>query len=163
MFDRELRLNGLMHGLLQKLLADIDEPRLQHPLCEGGNSPAWILAHLAIVNDFCLRNLGEKQPSAPTEWHKRFRPGAVPKDDPAPLPTKAELAEVLESGRRRIVEAAAKADPEKMNQPQTSDFFKDSPVKTVGDVVAHLLTTHFAFHLGQISAWRRIEGKPYLI
>ena len=70
---------------------------------------------------------------------------------------------MLEKGRRRIFETAANVDPEKMDQPQTSDFFKDSPVKTIGDVVAHLLTTHFAFHIGQISAWRRLEGKSHLI
>ena len=162
MFDRELRLYALMNGLLQKLLADVDETRFQHPLCEGGNAPAWILAHLAIVNDYCLKNLGDQRIS-PAEWHKRFRPGAMPKDDTAPLPTKAELFEVLEKGRRRIFETAANVDPKKMDQPQTSDFFKDSPVKTIGDVVAHLLTTHFAFHVGQISAWRRLEGKSHLI
>jgi hypothetical protein len=26
-----------------------------------------------------------------------------------------------------------------------------------------LLTTHFAFHVGQISAWRRLEGKSFLV
>jgi DinB superfamily len=162
MFDRELRLYALMNGLLQKLLADVDETRFQHPLCEGGNSPAWIVSHLAIVNDYCLKNLGDQR-IAPAEWHKRFRPGAMPKDDTAPRPTKAELFQVLEKGRRRIFETAANVDPEKMDQPQTSDFFKDSPVKTIGDVVAHLLTTHFAFHVGQISAWRRLEGKSHLV
>lgn len=161
MFDRELRLYGLMYGILQKLLADIDEKRLTHPLCEGGNPPAWILAHLAVVNDYALKNLGEQR-VAPAEWHKRFRPGASPTADPAPLPSKAELIETLETGRRRIVEAVEKVDPEKMAQPQNSDFFKNSPIKTVGDVIGHLLTTHFAFHLGQISAWRRVEGKPFV-
>src|SRR5271155_4271011 len=104
MFERQLRLYGFMHGLLQRLLADVDETRFAHPLCEGGNSPAWILAHLAVVNDFALRSLGEQERIAPAEWHKRFRPGASPKEDSAPLPTKAEVLETLEAGRRRIFE-----------------------------------------------------------
>jgi hypothetical protein len=162
MFDRQLRSYGFMNGLLQKLVADVDETRFQKPLCEGGNSPAWILSHLAVVNDYALRNLGEGR-IAPAEWHKRFRPGASPKDDPAPLPSKAEVLQTLEAGRRRIFEAAAKADPEKMNQPQTSEILKDTPLKTIGDVMDHLLTTHFAFHVGQISAWRRLEGQSFLI
>ncbi len=161
MFEHELRLNGLMYGLMQRLLSEVDETRFQRPLVEGGNSPAWILAHLAVVNDYCLKNLGEQR-ILPAEWHKRFRPGAAPKDDPSPMPTKTELMETLEKGRRLICEAVLKADPARMDQPQTSDFFKDSPVKTIGDVIAHLMTTHIAFHLGQISAWRRLEGKPYL-
>jgi uncharacterized damage-inducible protein DinB len=162
MFEREIRLNGLMYGLLQKLSNEFDDAAFQRPLTEGGNSPAYILGHLAIVNDYALRNLGQQR-IASAEWHKRFRPGASPKDDTSPLPTKAELLEVLEKGRRLICEACMSVDPEKMNQPQTSDFFKDSPVKTVGDVVGHLLTTHLAFHLGQISAWRRMQGKPPII
>ncbi len=162
MFEREVRVNGLMYGLLQKLLSDVDETRFQRPLMEGGNSPAWILSHLAVVNDYALKNFGEQR-IAPAEWHKRFRPGASPKDDSGPLPTKAEVLETLDMGRKRIYEAAAKVDPEKMEQPQTSDFFKDSPVKTMGDVLTHLLTTHFAFHIGQISAWRRLEGKPPIV
>jgi hypothetical protein len=39
----------------------------------------------------------------------------------------------------------------------------DRWVKTMGDIVTHLLTTHFAFHIGQISAWRRLEGQSFLI
>jgi hypothetical protein len=162
MFEREIRLNGLMYGLMQKVVQEFDDTQLQRPLAEGGNSPAFILGHLAIVNDYALKNLGQQR-IASAEWHKRFRPGASPKDDSSPLPTKAELLETLEKGRRQIYEAVANADPEKMNQPQTSDFFKDSPVKTIGDVVAHLLTTHLAFHLGQISAWRRLQGKPPIV
>jgi hypothetical protein len=27
----------------------------------------------------------------------------------------------------------------------------------------HLLTTHFAFHVGQLSAWRRLQGESFLI
>jgi hypothetical protein len=162
MFERQLRLYGFMNGLLQRLMADVDEERFQQPLCEGGNSPAWVLAHLAIVNDYALRNLGEQR-VAPAEWHKRFRPGASPKDDPSPLPTKAEIFQTLEAGRRRVFEAAAKADPNAMSQPQTAEILKDTPIKTIGDVMDHLLTTHFAFHVGQISAWRRLEGKSFLI
>jgi DinB superfamily len=162
MFERELRLNGFMYGTLQRLLADVDEAGFQRPLCEGGNSPAWTLAHLAVVNDAALRNLGAER-VAPVEWHKRFRPGASPKDDAAPLPTKAEVLETLETGRRRIAEAVTKVDPEKMSQPHNVEILKDTPLKTLGDVMDHLLTTHFAFHVGQVSAWRRLDGKPYII
>ena len=130
MFEREIRLNTFMYGLLPKLLHEVDEARFQHPLVESGNSPAWILAHLAVVNDYCLKNLGEQR-ILPAEWHKRFRPGAKPQDDPSPLPSKAELLETLEKGRRQIGEVIAKVDPARMEQPQNSDFFKDSPIKTI--------------------------------
>jgi hypothetical protein len=50
-----------------------------------------------------------------------------------------------------------------MSQPQTAELLKNTPLKTIGDVMDHLLTTHFAFHIGQLSAWRRLEGKSFLI
>jgi uncharacterized damage-inducible protein DinB len=159
MFEREIRLNGLMFGLLHKMLDPIDDSGLQRPLTDAGNSPAWILGHLAVANDYALRSLGEQR-AASAEWHKRFRPGATPKDDTSPLPSRAELWETIETGRRRIYEACAKVEAEKMEQPHNSDLFKDTPVKSIGDVVAHLLTSHLALHVGQISAWRRLGGQP---
>jgi hypothetical protein len=162
MFECETRLNGLMLGFLRKILQDIDDSQLGVPIVEGGNPPAFTLGHLVVVNDYALKSLGEAR-LAPAEWHKRFRPGASPKDDQSPWPAKSELLQLLENGCQRIVTAAAKADPERMNQPHNSDFFKETPVKTVGDTIAHLMTSHLAFHIGQISAWRRVQGKPHFI
>lgn len=161
MFERELRLNGLMNGYLSRLLQDSDDAALAVPIAGGGNPPAWILAHLVVTNDYALRLLGEPR-LAPAEWHKRFAPGVTPTDDPSLLPSKTELLEKLGDGRRQLAAAAPKADPARMAEPQTSPFFKDTPVETVGDVVAHLLTTHLALHMGQLSAWRRVQGRPPL-
>jgi hypothetical protein len=43
------------------------------------------------------------------------------------------------------------------------ELFKDSPVQTQGDILSHLMTTHFATHVGQLSVWRRAHGKPPLV
>ncbi len=37
-----------------------------------------------------------------------------------------------------------------------------TPLKTRGDLAAHILSTHFAFHLGQLSTLRRMLGRPPL-
>jgi hypothetical protein len=161
MFEREVRLNGLMNWYLSNLIKDCDETELTKPITAGGNPPAWILAHLALANDYALRLMGDGR-IAPAEWHKRFGRGMSPQNDPNPLPSKAELVEALEKGRQQIPIAAAKADPARLNEPHTVDIFKDSPVQTVGDVVAHLLTTHLASHVGQLSTWRRMQGRPPL-
>ena len=161
MFEREIRLNGLMFILLKRLLADVDDAQLSVPLIDGGNAPAFTLAHMAVANDYVLKSMGQPR-VAPAEWHKRFRPGAPADDRKTPLPSKAELFAVLESSHQQLVAAAANADVERMNQPHGSDFFKGTPVETIGDTVAHLMTTHFAFHIGQISAWRRRQGKSPL-
>jgi len=161
MFERESRLYRLMYGYLQDLVKDVDDEQLAIPIQEDGNCPAWILAHLALGNDYALRYLGERR-VASAEWHKRFRPGAKPGEDDQPLPSKSELVEVLEAGHQSVLDAAKNADAAKMDEPHNFDLFKDAPVQTVGDMVAHLMTTHLASHLGQISAWRRQQGKPAL-
>ena len=38
----------------------------------------------------------------------------------------------------------------------------DTPIKSKGDLLNHILTTHFASHLGQLSSWRRLMGLPPL-
>jgi hypothetical protein len=160
-FERELRINGLMNGMLSRLLQDVDDTQLVTPIASGGNPPAWILAHLAVANDYALRMMGEPRVCS-SEWHKRFGPGKSPREDNGPLPTKAELLQKLDEGRQAVASAAPKADPARMDVPQTVDFFKGTPVETNGDIVAHLMTTHMALHLGQLSAWRRVQGKAFL-
>jgi hypothetical protein len=54
------------------------------------------------------------------------------------------------------------ADPARISEPQNVDFFKNTPIETNADGVAHPMTTHLAGHLGQLSAWRRVQGKVYL-
>jgi hypothetical protein len=161
MFERELRLNGLMHGYLSRLLQDLDDAQLDVPVASAGDPPAWILAHLVVANDYALRLLGAPR-IASAEWHKRFGRGVSPKDDQSPLPSKTELVQKLEEGRQLLVATAVKAEPDRMEEPNKVDFFKDTPVTTVGDVVGHLLTTHLAVHIGQLSAWRRMLGRPHL-
>lgn len=159
MFERESRLHRLMYGYLQRLINDLDDEQLAIPIGESGNSPAWVLAHLALGNDYALRYLGAPR-IAPAEWHKRFRPGKSPGEDTGTMPSKSELVEVLEAGHQSLLEAIQTADAAKMDEPHNVELFKDAPIDTVGDVVAHLMTTHLAGHLGQLSAWRRQQGKP---
>jgi hypothetical protein len=161
MFEREVRLNGLMNGMLSLLLKDVDDAELAVPIASGGNPPAWILAHVVVANDYALRMLGGDR-VAPAEWHKRFGRGMSPKEDQNPLPSKAELVAKLEQGRQQIATAAARVDPARMNEPHNVEFFKDTPVECIGDVVAHLMTTHLSIHLGQLSAWRRVQGRAPL-
>ena len=52
--------------------------QLSVPITDGANPPAFILGHLAVINDYALKFLGEER-VAPKEWHKRFRSGCVAK------------------------------------------------------------------------------------
>ena len=74
-------------------------------------------------------------------------------------PSKEELFATVEAGYRRTLEAAGRATPESLAQPQPGPFYVDD-FPTVGDLVAYLMTTHPCLHLGQLSSWRRLKGLP---
>jgi hypothetical protein len=82
---------------------------------------------------------------------------------PQPYPTKAELMTAIENGCRRCVAALATADTEMLNQPHAVELLKRSNLKTNADVLCHLMATHAAFHVAQLSACRRGKGKRPLI
>ncbi len=162
MFERELTLYNFTLGHLRILAADIDESAMGVAPFEGANPPVWILGHLAVCTDFAGRSLG-LEPACSPQWHTQFAPGTKPSDLKPPLPTKSELLDALLSGARRVSEAAPNASTEALSKPHGIDILQKTNLVTVGDALAHLMTTHQAFHVAQLSACRRKAGKPPIV
>jgi hypothetical protein len=159
-FERETTLARFVAGYARLLVADLDDAALADPIAPGANHPAWILGHLAIATDYARQQLG--LPAAcPEAWHRRFGPGSTPEPDRALYPPKAELLAALEAGIAGVLDALPGADPAAMAAPHGVPiaFLRDA-VPTRADLLAHLLTTHPAVHLGQLSLWRRARGLP---
>jgi DinB superfamily len=161
-FERELTLYKFNLNYLRLLTADLAESDMEAAAFEGANPPVWILGHLAVCTDYAARQLG-LEPACPREWHKQFAPGTKPSDLQPALPTKAELMAAIENGHRRASQAAPGASAEAMSQPHTVELLTPTNLKTNGDVLAHLMTTHIAFHLAQLSACRRRAGKGPIV
>lgn len=158
MLERELTLYKFNLNYLRLLSADIAESNLAVAPFAGANPPVWILGHLAVATDYAAKLLGLDR-ACPRDWHVKFAPGSKPADLQPPLPTKSELLDALENGHRRVSEAAATASAEALSQPHSVELLKPTVLKTVGDVLAHLMCTHAAFHAAQLSACRRKAGK----
>jgi hypothetical protein len=161
-FQRELTLYKFNLNYLRLLAADLDEADMGASPFPGANPPVWILGHLAVATDYAGRLLG-LETACPRAWHKQFAPGSQPADVKEPYPLKAELVAAIENGHRRVAEAAAVATDEAMNQPHAVELLKPTVLKTNGDVLAHLMCTHAAFHTAQLSACRRKAGKAAVI
>jgi hypothetical protein len=160
MFDHERTLYAFVLWYARGLMADVDDADLAAQPAPGMNHPAWILGHLAIATDYALNLLGLPG-HCPAAWHEQVGPGSTPGTDRAAYPGKAELLEALERGHSAVSEAAAVADPARLQAVHDLPFeFLQAHVPTVGDLIAHLMTTHPAVHLGQLSAWRRLRGLP---
>ncbi|MGD9722683.1 MAG: DinB family protein [Pirellulales bacterium] len=158
MFERELTLYQFNLDYLKVLVGDLDDSALHARPYAGGNPPVWILGHLAVSTDYAARMLGLR-PACPKEWHQQFGPGSKPDAIAQPAPSKGDLVSAIETGCRRVMEAAPNASAEFMNQPHAVELLKTTVLKTNGDVLAHLMTTHTSFHMAQLSACRRASGK----
>jgi hypothetical protein len=161
-FERELTLFKFNLKYLRMLVADLEESQMTAVAYPGANPPVWILGHLAVTMDFAARMLG-LEAACPRPWHKQFAPGTKPADLEPPLPTKEELMAAIEGQHRRVSEAAPGASADVMNAPHAVEILKPTVLKTTGDVMAHLMTTHMAFHLAQLSACRRSTGKGPIV
>jgi uncharacterized damage-inducible protein DinB len=159
MFDRELTLYAFNLWYGKQLVADIPDEQLAEQPAQGFNHPAWVLGHLAAVADSGLQLLGRPSAVSP-EWHQLFDPGTVHSPERSLYPSKADLIAGYEAAHARLAEAvAAGPDPERLTRPNPVRDLR--PVlPTRGDLLAHILTTHEATHLGQLSAWRRQFGFP---
>lgn len=161
MFDRESTLLRYMVGYLKALLRDWPDEQLLTPITGAANPPAFTVGHLAMSLDLALQLLGQPT-QCPASWHTAFGPEADPKNVVLPYPSKSEFLARIESGLEAVVIAAKSADAAAMAGPQQFKFFVGTPIQTVGDCVALLMTTHFSIHVGQLSVMRRVCGKPPL-
>jgi hypothetical protein len=93
---------------------------------------------------------------------KTFGPGSVPVEDRSAYPTKAELVDTMRKTHARAIELLEAATVEELAAPNQTPFFPQQ-FPTVGDLATHLVTTHAAMHLGQLSAWRRCVGKDSVL
>lgn len=161
MLDNELAIFAFNLQYCQNLAREIPDEKLSDPIAPGMNPPRWILGHLAIATDFAAGCLGLPK-ACPVEWHREFGPGSTPDESPPTRLLKSDLLNAITAGHDRVAAAAPLADPAAMAKPHGAAILKDTPINTVGELLAHLMTSHFATHLGQLSVWRRAKGLPPL-
>lgn len=156
MFETEVKLHGFLVRYAGRLVADLTDEQLTTQPRPGMNPPLWILGHLAIATDYTREMLGLDK-VCPEAWHAAFGPGSRPTAAPGKPPTKAELVAAIEAGQRDVEAAISRVEPAQLDTPNPIEFLRKE-LPTWGELLAHLLTTHDAIHLGQLSAWRRAMG-----
>jgi hypothetical protein len=159
MTDRETILAAFRFtlGYAEKLaadLADVELARLPQP---GMNHAAWVLGHVALGSDFVALLLGQAMVTDEA-WMATFGPGSMPVGDRAVYPSKSQLLATMRTTHARAIELLSQATAEQLDAPNETQFFP-AEFPTVGALITHLMTTHAALHLGQLSAWRRALGK----
>lgn len=158
--DSQIKLFGIMRGMFQGMLSDVEDSLLYEAPHGGGNSPAWVLGHLTVCNQFGLNQLGKEELSP--EYLECFGPGSKPDFNPEAAPTIAEMKVEFERSADAFAAAVAASSKDQLEASREGQLLAD-PFATVGDMVGHLLTTHFSLHVGQFSAWRRGRNLPSIL
>ena len=139
------------------LAADVPAEKADFQPFAGSNTPLWIAGHLAVAHEFTFLTLGRPSPINPS-WRTIFGTKIAPGSFGPGTPSLAECVADSKSSVNALCIAVAETPLEKFAEPR--DGFLSQAFPTVGGLIVHLLTTHFATHLGQFSAWRRACGMP---
>ena len=141
----------------QKLVADLGDEQMVVQPVPGTNHPAWIFSHLNAYHPV-MRALMRGQVFDDPIGHK-FGMKSAPISDVSVYLPKVELMAEFQQGHDQIVKIVESAANSAFEQPMTLERWKAS-FPAVGNAMAYLMLLHESLHLGQLSAWRRVQGLP---
>ncbi len=161
MFDREIKFNRFLLGYFDQVVADIPADQICERAPGGGHPPLWVLGHLAIVAEMGQSLLGGQMQHP--DWVAVFGPGSSDEVIDAGVFAKDEFVAQIQREYPKLCEMLQVAQSSNLEQSHGVQLLDGTPIETVADMEAHLLTTHFSFHLAQLSGWRRAAGKGPVI
>lgn len=156
MFETETTLNQFLLQGFEKVVADIPADRINERPPGNGHPPLWVLGHLAICVEMGHTLLGEELTHK--NWAIAFGPGSSDDVKNPEKYSRDEFVDAIVNGYPKLCAAAKQGSADSLAEPHGLDLLANTAIKTRGDLLAHLLTTHLSFHLAQLSGWRRAAG-----
>jgi hypothetical protein len=120
------------------------------------NHPAWVIGHLVFSCQLIAGEMGVKPWLSPS-WEQQFGTGSQPTDSREAYPGKDELLATLADAQQHVCRRVAELGIEGLSAPLPDVRYRHV-FPTLGHAVLHVLTSHAAFHVGQVSVWRRVVG-----
>jgi uncharacterized damage-inducible protein DinB len=161
MLDSYLMVLNHTRNQTLKLVADLTDEQLAVQPAPKMNHAAWVLGHLLVV-DYSFLAIITGQP-APGWIDDAFRATYGGKSEPvadkSKYQPKAFYIERLLAVREQIVARLKQMKPIDFQQPHP-DPARRERMPTIGHAVMLYGTWHEAYHSGQLSAWRRVQGLP---
>jgi uncharacterized damage-inducible protein DinB len=148
LYDRNL-------AYAKKLVADVDEEKMAYQPAPGMNHPAWTLGHLARTGDVLL-SMFDQAPLSPPQWKELHGRDSKPSADRSVYASKKDLVEALERSHEAVKAVLSHVDPKELEGPPPAPYATRFPTKWT--LLIHMMTGHEQVHLGQLSAWRRVQG-----
>lgn len=158
---------GRTTGLAESLLNGV-EPGVfaRQPMQDGRvvdtNHGAFVYGHLALYPARILQMIGrDPGPVAcPERYTELFAAGVRCRHDAdgSEHPPMKEIVERFRAGYAAAIEAVRNTDDAVFDRMIEGNERYREVFGTVGNATGFLLHDHFMFHLGQMSAWRRMMG-----
>ena len=146
--------------LIQQFTADLtDEEYFVAPM-EGTNHTAWVLGHIATIEDQAVARLTGSAPRFPEATAGLFAPGSKCVPGAETYPSRTDLDEMFRSARSRTVEAIKAFDEARWDDPAPEGA--PALFGTVG-VYWAVQGAHQFWHIGQLAACRVALNKPRTI
>jgi hypothetical protein len=144
-----------------KLVADLSAVQMvAQPAADPNapsNHPAWVLSHLNVYLPVICSIIRGEEFEDPKP-HK-FGMQSKPVGDAGEYASKDELISEFLSGHDQVAELLGNADESVFANAVLLPRWKDV-MPTAGVAIPYLMLNHENGHLGQVSAWRRIQGLP---
>ncbi|MBC24172.1 MAG: hypothetical protein CMJ32_09695 [Phycisphaerae bacterium] len=138
------------------LIDDIDESKWADRCGTTINHPAFILGHTAYYAGVCMQILGSDIELSEQDA-SLYQHGAECADEPTWYPGKAESIAAFNERINAAADFMESLDESVFATSSEETFFSDR-FPTLGGVAAFMFMAHIPFHLGQLSAWRRVAG-----
>jgi len=140
-----------------KLTEGLSAPQFVAQPAESVNHPAWVLSHLNMYIDVTETIiLGETlEDPADAEFGMKSKP--LP--DAARYAEPDALRQAFDAGHKRCAQALRDAGPVVFDRPLPLERWR-AWLPTTQGVLMNLMVWHETVHLGQLSAWRRVQGLP---
>ncbi len=152
-------------GYADRLLKGIAPDRFPRFAVVGGqtvesNHPAFVYGHLSLYAPKILHQIGSPAPSVPEHFEIRFSKDAKCVDD-ADLdlyPSMDEIVTFFLEGHRMVTGALRSTPDDVFQRPNPAEGRMKELFPTIGSVQTFYCGGHMMMHLGQVSAWRRMES-----
>ena len=159
---KELLINQLEMGqwLIESCVEGFSDSDCVAQLLDGGQTAIWIVGHLATSEDWLASKAAGGSPQISDELHTKFKAGQAPSTDITEYPPMSEVVALYRTQRERTVAGVKASDPAGWDNPAPEGL--PPAARTIGGVWG-LTATHTFWHVGQLTAIRRMLNKPALL
>ena len=151
-------------GYGERLLAGIPAARFGRLALFGievveSNHPAFVYGHLGLYAPRILQQLGHPAPLVPDHFQSLFSKDATCRDDEDGdlYPPMKEITDFFFEGHRMLAGALRGAADAAFDRPNPAEGRMRDLFPTLGSLHTFYCGGHMMMHLGQVSAWRRME------